>query len=333
MEQRGNKEQEVLSPSPSSLTSLDPSERDVQREVVNDAATQHHHVAADVSFRHSHCRRDRQKIRSAIEWVEGNPKRLDRWDRCGQGAMILQDAKNEKHYSLRSMICRDRFCPTCSSERARSIARNLLKKIEDRPHRFITLTVRHGEERLEDLINKLMRSFKELRRTKLWKKKVDGGAAFLEIKRGNGWHPHLHLVCVGDYIDHAELRREWLRITKDSSIVDIRLIREPRKTASYVAKYASKPLSPSVINDPAALREAIRTLPGRKLLWTFGEWRGWRVHEDSDPTVWMTVGTLNDVLELAKAGDKNAREIIDLLEKGRPWRRTQDTVEEKPPDG
>ena len=192
-------------------------------------------------------------------------------------------------------------------------------------HRFITLTIRHSKERLEDLLTKLLHSFKELRRTRLWKKKVDGGCAFLEIKYSNGWHPHLHLITVGDYLPHDELAKEWLRITKDSSVVDIRLIRDPATTARYVAKYASKPLSRELIFQPRLLREAIRTLPGRKLLWTFGSWRGWRIHEEKDETVWLTVGPLDVWLKLADAGDAEALKIIGKLRRERKWQEEHET--------
>lgn len=198
------------------------------------------------------------------------------------------------------------------------MAEQLRVKIQGETVKLLTLTVRHTDEPLANLIDKLTQSFKELRRLKLWSRNVHAGIAFLEVKRSNGWHPHLHILMISKFIPHSDLRKAWMHITKDSEIVDIRPVKDTDTAVSYVAKYASKPLDPSLIRDRSALEEAIVSLRGRRMVATFGEWRGWRITDRIDETVWVVVESLNDLLAKEDQGDAEAIRILGILRrKGR----------------
>ena len=108
---------------------------------------------------------------------------------------------------------------------------------------FITLTVKNGDDLLERFEH-LENSFQVLkdRRRDSEKKgrgfcefsKIDGCVYSYEItNKGNGWHPHLHMVAlVDDWIDREKLSKEWKAITGDSFIVDVRRLKPTKADLS-----------------------------------------------------------------------------------------------------
>lgn len=189
--------------------------------------------------------------------------------------------------------------------------------IANRLHcRFCTLTLRSSDESLRDLIDKLYRSFSLLRRSDLWTHAVDGGVAFLEVKwseQAKRWHPHIHMLLQGRYMDVRKLSSTWHRITGDSYIVDIRRPKNTDDVLRYVVKYAGKPISNTFANRPALLDEAVLALKYRNLAMTFGKWRGCTLTKLVDGTDWLNVGTLADVIADAVSGDLRARGILKSL--------------------
>lgn len=289
--------------------------------------------AFEVEFRHSGQFRQRQRIREALEYLEKAEGRIERWDDCGRFATVERSIDRPGQYRVACSRCRDRFCPTCGQERSRVIAANVVQRVEKKPHRFITLTVRHGTEDLKVLLTKLLDGFKKLRRSSVWRSAVAGGCAFLEVKKVNGWHPHLHLIVQGNWMDHKEVSKTWLQCTGDSSIVDIKLIREVEKTAAYVTKYASKPLDRSVTFNQKDLIEAMVVLKGVKLLTTFGSWRGEALCESASDEVWETVCGLSTLMERAHAGEQEALSILTMLRSAMLWRKAEEERRNDTTDG
>jgi hypothetical protein len=156
------------------------------------------------------------------------------------------------------------------------------------------LTLKSSTEPLLDLLDKLLNSFRRLRRTKLWSTTQKGGAAFVEVKwnsKSNRWHPHLHVISEGKFIPQHLLRMEWNQITIDSFIVDVRLVKSKADLCSYVTKYVSSPISHSVTNDPALLVEAIKALHGRRTCTTYGLWRGLKLIHKPENDDWEYYGS------------------------------------------
>lgn len=156
-------------------------------------------------------------------------------------------------------------CRVCAIRRAAKYGEAYEEKIEAfrnlEPYTkpiFVTFTIKNRES-LADAVTHLTRSF-----SRLWKEaKDDGrrvrmrrapsellavraGVRSLEVKRGKGglWHPHLHcLFFVPHYISQAKLSQEWLRVTGDSMVVDVRRTREGqdiRAALCEILKYVTK---------------------------------------------------------------------------------------------
>jgi len=171
-------------------------------------------------------------------------------------------------------------------------------------------------------LDKLYRSFRRLRSLRWWKARVQGGAAVVEVKRGadsGRWHPHLHLVVTGKYLDQKELSERWHRVTGDSYIVDVRLIHDGDAAADYLTKYLTKPASNTLYRDANSLQELIVALHGRHQILTFGTWRGWRLTETTTETKWQDMMTLRELLSLAEAGDPQALQILATLKGKNTW--------------
>lgn len=169
--------------------------------------------------------------------------------------------------------CRQRWCPLCSQTLANWRTMALLHAIKkvDRP-KFITLTLKHTSSPLEHQINHLYLHFQRLRKTKFFRKTVQGGVWFFQVKQSKSdglWHPHLHIVADSKFLPKNELSVHWLAITGNSKIVDIKLIRNPKSTAKYVARYSARPAN--LIDLPSSLRvDLIRAMAGRRLCGTWG---------------------------------------------------------------
>lgn len=268
-----------------------------------------------VSFRHSGWTHDRGQVRAAIAAGGGRDHRLERWDQCGSNRWLVRSKSKPDLYQVHADLCRDRFCKPCASARSRVIAGNLAAKMAKGYHRLITLTIRSEQEPLAQLVDHLYDSFKFLRRTDLWRSKIRGGAAFLEIKYNvalDRWHPHLHIIAEGDYIGQGFLSQEWQRITSSSCICDVRKIPSHAKIVAYVCKYASKPLSRSYIDDADRLCEAVTALTGRRLCMTFAGWRGWKLLKETKEGPWEYLGSMKSIVSLAISGDIK---YLDLLVK------------------
>lgn len=244
---------------------------------------------SDGTFRHSSWRHDRDRIQRALGEVAEPLRRQEAFASCGDSFWILRDRRDPRHFRLAADFCHDRFCVPCARARAALLRRNLESRLTSPPYRFLTLTLRATPEPLSDTITRLYRCFRRLRTRALWRERVSGGCAFLELTRNAAtslWHPHLHVILEGAYLPQPALAHLWLQVTGDSSIVDIRFIRSSSSAIHYVAGYVSKTLPSSVLRDPDSLKTAILALKGRRLLLTFGTWARWRLLKDPDATSW-----------------------------------------------
>lgn len=285
--------------------------------------------ASDQGFRHSRWFAQRRRVWEALYTVHGPGPRLTRFDCCGTDAWVLHDPLSKDRYRVVADYCHDRFCHPCAIGRSRTIAANLRFKVADRVHRFITLTLHSTNEPLNQLLTKLYRCFARLRRSTLWRHAIDGGAAFCEVAYNRDkcrWHPHLHVIASGRYLEVGHLSQLWRQITRDSHIVDIRLIRDREQCVDYITKYASKPLGQSYAHDHDLLCEAIAALHGRRLCLTFGNWSGVCLTTVDDSTEWKRIESLAVLRSKAAAGDLKARRIFALLGREDAW------LETEPPD-
>jgi hypothetical protein len=111
---------------------------------------------------------------------------------------------------------------------------------------------------------------------------VDGAVWSYEVKRGSGsgkWHPHLHMIALAEVEpDQVALSAEWLEITGDSFIVDVRPISQEDPVSGFleVFKYAVK----FAEQEPADTVEAFCVLRGKRLIGSAGCFRKVTFPED-----------------------------------------------------
>jgi hypothetical protein len=194
--------------------------------------------------------------------------------------------------------------------KASAIARNLRNAIEDNPerqHRFITLTLQHSDTPLADQIKHLYHSFSRLRAMKCWTSTQRGGSCSLEVKwkfENRRWHPHLHIISHGTYLDKHDLSNAWKKATGGSYIVDIRVLKDAKEAAFYVGKYVSKGTNAEVWSDPDANQEWITATKGLRTCLTWGDWRGIRLTAKRPwPADATPVGTYDQILNAARRGE------------------------------
>lgn len=273
------------------------------------------------NFRHSGWRHNRERTYAAMLRVDFSHARLAAFAGCGSGLWVLRHKEDLQRFRVVADHCHDRFCVPCCGQRQAIIRRNLDHYLPNRPHRFLTLTLRHQDEPLDYLLTRLYKCFKKLRGRRFWKDRVRGGAAFLEITYNaetHGWHPHLHCMLDGLYLDLGILRKLWLAITGDSHQVKINLIRTRREVVSYVTKYATKPVPPSVVQSDGALDEALKALRHRRTILTFGTWRNWKLTDDPQELDWTSYGHLDAIRYRATDGDLLCQNILDMMKTADP---------------
>jgi hypothetical protein len=267
-------------------------------------------------FKHSGWRPQRERIYRAILAGEASGWRSKRFATCGANAWVLGSKTEFQRYKVVLTCCHDRFCVPCARARAANIRANLAKHTEGRTLRFVTLTLAHTAAPLVDQLDRLYRAFRTLRGKPVWKDRVRGGVAFLELKLGNGetpWHPHLHVLIDSTFLPQHQLSSTWLDVTGDSKIVDIRLVRDVAEIDKYVTKYVTKPISANAYRDSLRLNQAIAALSGRRMFITFGDCRNWRLTEPADPSAWTLIASETELRERALDGDTFAEQLLDRI--------------------
>lgn len=277
------------------------------------------------TFRHAAWQRHRSAITQAFKDLGVSPARIQRFQACGSAAWIVQDPDDPDHLAVLSSKCHDRFCLPCQTERSRALAVALVSHLDGRTLRFITLTIKHSDQPLANQLDHLGRHFRRLRATPLWRDHVDGGVAFIEVKRSRDrltWHPHLHVIADGSYLPQSALAEAWHRVTRTSYVVDIRSASNTARVARYVTAYAAKPMSYATTSDPDSLADAITSLRGRHLWFTFGTWRAWKLRPKPEPLDWKPLKPLADVLAAANAGNPAALYLLTRLRRSIPCQAT-----------
>jgi hypothetical protein len=192
----------------------------------------------------------------------------------------------------------------------------LIAHMAGKDARLVTLTIKHRTEDLKSALTRLRGGFRKLRNSKWWKRLVVGGVVCTEIKRGADgcWHPHLHILCEGDFIPAQQLSEAWLAATGDSHIVDVRRITNDRQAAAYVTKYVTKPIDAALVEIPEDLDECIKALHHARMFEPFGTWRQeLMMCEANDPGDWQPLCTLASLRDALKVNQRWAQQILGLI--------------------
>lgn len=205
--------------------------------------------------------------------------------------------------------CKSRWCLPCSKARAAFVSANVEKWVRQIPApKLLTLTLQSTDAPLAAQINSLHVCFRRLRKKAPFNKAWHGGVWFLQItfnQQEQRWHPHLHIILHGNYVDQRTIARKWLQTTYTSNIVDIRRIRAAQDAARYVARYVSRP-APLKDLDPSDRLQMANAFHGRRTIGTFGTARGQNLlkRPDFDRAKWHRVGSWQWVTDLQDTDER-----------------------------
>jgi hypothetical protein len=246
-------------------------------------------------------------------------RRAERLSECCKWPLLFVDGNDRPHMSLQR--CRDRLCPVCSKIKSRQTAARVEEIVQamDAP-RFVTLTVSNLGRNLKECTDHLVNSFRELRRSKLWKQQVDAGVWTIEAKQGsqeNTWHVHMHMIIDSGFIDQSELSSAWLKVTHDSKIVDIRKVNSVKDAARYIAKYIGKPAQFDRFSQDEIVAYAT-AMKARRLLGTFGKLHNAKPEQTEEilyGSAELSSISVNKLRMLESAGFQPALDVCNLLQR------------------
>jgi 3-methyladenine DNA glycosylase AlkC len=253
---------------------------------------------------------------------------VDRFANCGGGAQVQWSPKLARSRVMAN-YCHHRWCRPCSAARGAAVKQALRQLIKPGDKvRLITFTLRSVRGTpLQVQVDRLRAHFDNLRHRKIWKENVTGAVKVWEVKRAarsGGWHPHLHVLQVGNFIDQKELSALWWKITGDSDNVDIRSAgngAELDAKLNYMVKYATKPAPQSIYDNAEDLAEMMLALKGLHMFDFLGSFRGINkkikaAQKLEDPGDWVRVDSLSAVMRAARSGQPNAIRLLAQLCQG-----------------
>ena len=252
---------------------------------------------------------------------EDETDKTDRLRSCRTGARFMRNGITGQ-VRIASQSCHLRHCPLCTRTRTLTIKGNVTHWLKTaRYPKILTLTLKHSDLPLRQQIDRLYESFKALRRRKLLSKTCTGGVWFFQVKKSKTdgkFHPHIHCLVSGGFIPQNKLAKAWFKITGDSHVVDVRMVKDPVTAARHVSRYAANPCS----LRPLTLDECVlvaRALQKRRLCGTWGICRKLKLTSKPEIDIkgWYSIGSWNAVFETHKT-DPNAKAILDAWKKGQP---------------
>jgi hypothetical protein len=261
------------------------------------------------------CESEYDATAEAYEQIYPHPSDRPRYalNECRRFAYFALD-RTSGNVKVMSNGCRDRWCPMCAGQKskfARESVQSWVETLEE--PRFLTLTLEHCEDDLLPQVEFLQDAFRRLRYRAFWKRNVFGGVWFLQVHRSKNdgcWHPHLHILLEGKYMEKHELSDLWKLVTFGSYILKIKRVHDVERTAKYVARYTARPakLADMLLADRV---EMIKTLKGKRLCGTFGNAK---VITLTPPKVesgadWVQIDYYDTLVEKS-ATDKNAMNIL-----------------------
>lgn len=221
-----------------------------------------------------------------------------------------------------SEACHLRWCFLCSQARRTYISQAVAKWIRDGKYRkFCTLTLKHTDAPLDFQIDKLYTCFQKLKKSKLFSSKVAGGVWFFQIKRTKTtgqWHPHIHCIISGLFLPQGQLSKVWKKITTDSTIVDLRMVRDPDKAANEVARYATAPANLET-TEPVDYVTIFNALHKRRTAGTWGLRGKVSLTQPAadDKNEWVKLGSWGLIRD-RQGSDENADLIIKAWQQDKP---------------
>jgi hypothetical protein len=226
--------------------------------------------------------RTRLRTKEHLERLAGEihePELADKLRRCHSRLSVLTCGRHIERI-IPNFTCEFRLCPDCGRRRSRKLQKKYLPMMRAflRHHHVkpvhLVLTQTHKKETRKQSAKRIKDAFTKLQRRTFWKEFFKGGTWSLEFtKDKNGLH-HAHLHIVGfrrKFFDIELLRGEWLAVTGDSHVLNLKPISDIAAGLREVVKYVSKPLDIRRFGAED-LREFLK-LKNMRMFGTFGEFR------------------------------------------------------------
>jgi hypothetical protein len=245
----------------------------------------------------------------------------DKLRRCHSRLSVLTCGRHVARI-IPNFTCEFRLCPDCGRRRSRKLQNKYLPMMRAflRHHHVkpvhLVLTQTHRAETRKQSAKRINDAFKKLQRRSFWKEFFKGGTWSLEFtKDKNGLHhTHLHIVAFRRKFFGIELlRSEWLAVTGDSHVLNLKPIQDIAAGLREVVKYVSKPLDIRRFGADD-LREFLK-LKNMRMFGTFGEFRDFCkgfVPSDNDGDEVSELENLNRDLTEGCACPKCAAPLFDL---------------------
>ena len=131
-------------------------------------------------------------------------------------------------------------------------------------HSHTSFLTAENQPEIGPMFDLLLKSFRRMRKTKLWCRYVSGGAFVVEVTGEPGnWHVHLHVIIYNSYFPHKQLSALWNRSGGGTHIYIERL--GIRDITYYLTGYLAK--SEVASKNRAEVNSALKTLPPISALW------------------------------------------------------------------
>lgn len=247
--------------------------------------------------------------------------RTDKLNDCRTGAFFSRHTETGE-VRVASNHCNLRWCPMCANTKRWVITRGVRDWLRHSNYpKLLTLTLKHSELPLAEQIIDLYAYFRKFRNNKFMKSRIKGGVWFFQVKiskRSGQWHPHIHALVEGQWLDHKKMMGLWKSITVDSNIVHIKMIQDLDKGAEHVARYATKPAMLSELSIDEAI-EVFDAMHNRRVCGTWGSARKIKLRPIplGDSSSWENIGSWFGVHHL-KNSDENAKAILNAWHNGQP---------------
>jgi hypothetical protein len=234
------------------------------------------------------------------QFDKADTKLFRKIENCASYLIFRTYPELNKTRLLGTCSCKEHLlCAFCAARRGVRNSRAYQERVEsllnENPYQrlmFVTFTVKNGSnlfERFTHLKNSITRFLKKrnnaLARPELYSSFsfANGGVFAYEFKRGyneNLWHPHIHMLMLQDsdaYIDIQAVKDEWLQITGDSSVINIK---ETTDNTAFLEVFAYA-LKFSELEHVDRLH-AFRLLKGERLISSFGSFRNVEIPDSNN---------------------------------------------------
>ncbi len=263
---------------------------------------------------------------AVVEVAEPKTTRRLRHQHCGTHAVVYKAAERAK-YKMIGNFCGYRTCPRCWNRYKLETSTRLahwIGHVKKNQWRFVTLTIRSMQMPLTDQLTFLQECFRRLRQTEIWKQSQQYGKGIIEVTYNQNtrmWHPHLHIVCKGTWIDQEALKKVWMKCTGGSHGCHVTVIKNAKHLPAELTKYLGKLPKLGDCEGRRSLQEEYYTaIRNRKMVISFGrgapKMKTYQECIEAEETEWIPIGTLQEILERAALGNKEAIGILKAMETG-----------------